>query len=159
MEDSLNTKIKVKIRAALKGQTTGLIASEIRERAGIKDNVACNVALRQMKVSGELTAHLGDTPHKTRYSVNTEYASAETESTPTKRKTAKKKPGRKPGKKRAARTPAAPEPSAIDQEFVPALTVDHGLVLVTKGMHPPKFFSPEETVAIATLLGANFHLE
>lgn len=147
--------IKDKIREALKNQTTGLVSAEIRERAGIKEAKACNLALAQMKASGEILPHAGDSPKKTRYTLNPDHVQdAAGAAGGGRRTTAKKKAKKKPGRKaRATRTPAAPP--AVAPMFVPALSADHELVLVAEGL-APQIFTPEQTVAIATLLGANF---
>lgn len=139
----MNHQTKEKIRAALKGQSTGLVSEEIRERGGIAEAAACMAALIQMVKAGEVVKHADDSPRKSRYSLNPEFISDAPEAP--QRRTA--------GKKRTARTvPATREP---ERAFVPALTVDHGLVLFHEGT-PPLMFSPEQTIAIATLLAANF---
>ncbi len=159
MEERLSTnrnEIKAKIRAALAGQTTGLLAGEIRERGGLQLHGGFMAALLSMKARGEVLKHEGETPRTSRYSLNPEQIA---DAPPQRRKATKaaKKPGRKPGKKRQARSAAVVKEiaPATARAFTPALTADSELVLVSAGQ-PALFFTPEQTVAIATLLAANF---
>lgn len=46
--------------------------------------------------------------------------------------------------------------AAADEEFIPGLTADGGMVAINKGDAPPIVFSPEQTEKIATLLFAHF---
>lgn len=147
---SLN--VREEIRAALTGKTTGFTSIELREATGVTKPNAISYTLHGMVARGEVVKHKGESPNKSRYSLNPEKIG----DAPTRGRNAAKKPGRKAGKKRQAREPAEILRLAIDQEFIPALTVDHGLVLVSRGMSPPQFYSPEQTIAIATLLAANF---
>lgn len=155
MEESLSTnrnERKAKIRAALAGQTTGLTAGEIRERGGMQMDGGMMSALMSMQALGEVIKHPGETPRTSRYSLNPEQL---TDAPQRRKATKKKKPGRKPGKKRQARRPAAPIVLAAAPTFIPALTVESELVLVFSDQ-PHLRFTPEQTVAIATLLAANF---
>lgn len=158
-----NEKIREQIKAALTGQPSGLTSLDIRERGEILDAPRCSSVLIQMKKSGEILEHEGESPRKSRYSLNPEFivdgATAGAAAGGGRKKAKKRKPKKGPGKARKVRkaSPIA-ERSAIDREFVPAITVDHSLVLITKGTHPPQFFTPEETASIASLLGANFEM-
>lgn len=148
----MTTSVKEQILAALRGKTTGLTSIELREATGVSKPNAISYTLFGMVKSGEVIKHKGESPNKSRYSLNPEAIV----DAPRPRKAAKK-PGRKPGKKRQARSAAvvteiAP---ATARAFTPALTADSELVLVSVGQ-PALFFSPEQTVAIATLLAANF---
>lgn len=151
MEERLSTTNTEKIRASLTGKTTGLTSGEIRDLTGITKKNAIPSALFVMQMRGEVIKHKGESPGKSRYSLNPE----KIVDAPPRRRKAAKKPGRKAGKTRQARRPAVPEPRAADREFVPAITSDAELVLCGAG-RAPQFFTPEQTVAIATLLAANF---
>lgn len=146
-----NAAVKEKIRVALRGQSTGLIAGDIRERGGIAEGAACMAALMQMKRAGEVAAHEGETARSTRYSLNPEFVAETSAGGGRKRKAPKKKPGRKVRKAREARQV---RPIAAEPDFVPALTADYALVLVEG--ESARRFTPEQTLAIATLVMANF---
>jgi len=144
----------VAIRAALAGQTTGLLAKEMRKRGSINDAAACMGALMQMKKTGEIVSHDGDTPRSTRYRLNPAFAGAQGApgSAGGGRRKARKK---KPAKARKTRK-VKPTASIVEQEFIPAITADSSLVCITAGMLRGWIFSPAETLAIATLLGNHF---
>ena len=63
---------KAKIGAALRGRANGVTSGEIRESAGIAGAAVCKRAIAAMKKAGELLAHEGESPRKTRYSLNPE---------------------------------------------------------------------------------------
>lgn len=149
---SKTEKMKEKIRAALKGQTSGLTSLDIRERGEILNAPACMSALTAMKASGEILAHAGTGPRSTRYTLDPVFAGASDA-----RSSAgggRRRKGSK--KKRAKARKAKPAASVVEQEFIPAITADSSLVCITAGMSPPRMFTPEETLAIATLLGNHF---
>ena len=54
---------------ALTGCKSALIAREISERSGLKPRTT-NSSLICLKLDGRVIAHPGDSPHKTRYSLN-----------------------------------------------------------------------------------------
>lgn len=159
----MNAKIKEKIRTALTGQTSGLIASEIRERGGIKEAAACMAALMQMKDAGEVLPHQGETPRSTRYSFNPDFI-VDTPAAPLRRRKVSKKTKKAGAKKRAAKaskTGGKRKAKAVrvarpaEPDCITAITVDHGLVILVEG-EASRVYSPEHTIAIATLLGAHF---
>ena len=128
------------------------IQKHLREHGEILDAPACMKALKQMEKAGEIIAHAGDTPRKSRYTLNPQFvAGAPSNSPPREGKASKKK---KPKKSKVAKRPRATPKPAAAPALVAALTVDHALVLVDQGV--VTLFTPEQTEVIATLCANNF---
>lgn len=149
------SKTTDKIVAALTGKTTGLTASELRDLTKEDGKNAIAAALFAMAKRGQVVKHKGDSPNKSRYTLNPEQIA----DTP--------RQAKKPSKKKARRAAPAPRQGTspklraavapLERSFIPAITADQELVLVDRGAAPGvRIFSAEETQAVAQLMLSNF---
>lgn len=154
-----------KIRAALTGRTTGLTSLEIREASKLPSSALFSVTLRDMTKRGEIIKRAGATRVDSRYTLNPEHGANPPPARP--KKSASKKRAKKPAPpqrrkakkgKRRDRPPsaaAAPAPAVADS-FVPAMTADGELLVISAGA-PPQIFPAEHTQRIATLMLQHFN--
>lgn len=153
------------IRAALSGHRIGLNAGEIRTAANLTDAPRCMRALVAMRKRGEIIAHAGDTPRKTRYTLSPDYApdAPQTAKEPRNKKARRAAPPQRRKKtrrgktKRAVAKRAAPV-ATVEPSVLPAMAAGRRLVLF-RGGADPMLFSPAESAAIADVVFENYTAE